>query len=352
MLKIQSSRMSRVVWIGLGFGGMLVVGSAAWLMLWGQGAVHYSAVARIELPVPAPAAPAGVEGGVKPEAAARGRLGPIPAAPDPDLIEDGPLGPVPRIGADGRRPFLTYAGPFDFQDERPRVAVLLLGLGLQADLVDDALALPGAISLEFSPYTPDLPALFERARQAGHEVLLDLPMEPEDYPASDPGPHTLRADGPLEENLKRLGWLLARAPGYVGFAGSGGRFAESEQAAPVLEVLAERGLAMIEVGGDELATAAAAAGLPYAGKALPIDEEPSVLSIDYALAGLEAEALSRGSALAVALGYPVALERLRLWAGTLEDKGLVLAPVSALLIARSGLAPEMQGDARPTRSEG
>ena len=69
-----------------------------------------------------------------------------------------------------------------------------------------------------------------------------------------------------------------------------------------------------------------------------IDDDPSILAIDDALAGLEAEALASGSALGAAQGYPVSLERLRLWATTLDDKGLVLAPVSALVIERSGLA--------------
>ena len=112
-------------------------------------------------------------------------------AVDPSLIEHGPFGPLPRIGPDGRRPLFAYARPFNFEDARPKVAVLILGLGLRAELFEAALALPGPIGLQLSPYAPDLPALVERARRAGHEVLLDLPMEPADYPASDPGPHTL-----------------------------------------------------------------------------------------------------------------------------------------------------------------
>ena len=68
-------------------------------------------------------------------------------------------------------------------------------------------------------------------------------------------------------------------------------------------------------------------------------------AIDGALAGLEAEALQKGSALAIAQGYPVSLDRLRRWAASLGDKGLVLAPVSAVLIEQSGLAAEARGDA-------
>lgn len=260
-----------------------------------------------------------------------------PAADDPALIEDGPFGPLPRIDADGRRPLLVYRRPFDLDQDRPLIAVVVIGLGLQDEVTESALALPGAIGLQFSPYAPGLAAWVARARGGGHEVLLGLPMEPPDFPDSDPGPHTLLADLSLSENTTRLFWLLSQATGYVGLAGSGGRFAESEHAGPLLEELAGRGLGLVEIGSPRLAEAAAAHALPYAGAGQPIDDDPSGVAIDYGLAGLEEEALATGRAIGVAQPYPLSLERLQLWASTLEGKGLVLAPVSALLIERSGL---------------
>jgi polysaccharide deacetylase 2 family uncharacterized protein YibQ len=272
------------------------------------------------------------------------------AAPNPPapaaiaaLIEDGPFGPLPRVAPDGSRPFLAFARPFDFQDRRPRVALLIVGLGLQADLTDAAIGLPAEISLHFSAYGSDLPVWLERARRAGHEVLLDLPMEPADYPASDPGPHALLADDPEQDLLERLDWLLARATGYVAVAGGGGRFAASGQAAAVLNVLARRGLALVELGRSDLAVRASALRLPYASAGAPLDADPRAASIDQALAGLEAEARRSGSALASAQGYPVALIRLRRWAATLADKGLVLAPASAVVAQQSGLAAGARG---------
>jgi hypothetical protein len=341
MRRPTSSPEHRPVWRLLVVALVPLAGIAGWVALAGQGAVRYTGVARVELPLPA--APAWPVDGTPP----RGAVAIGAGALDPSLTEDGPFGPLPRIGPDGRRPFFEYARPFNFEDVRPKVAVLLLGLGLQAELFDAALALPGPIGLQLSPYAPDLPALVERARGAGHEVLLELPIEPADYPASDPGPHTLRADGSGADNLKRLDWLLAQAPGYIALAGGGARFAASDHAGDVLDVLARRGLALIELGASQLADAAAAAGLPYASAPRAIDQDPSVQSIDDALAALEAEALAGGSALGVVQGYPVSLERLLAWAATLEDKGLVLAPVSAVLIEQAGLAPG--ADAWPAR---
>ena len=314
----------------------VLVAGVAWFALAREAALRYAEVARIELPLPPRSAqhvpPAPGPGNVE------------SAVPDLALLEEGPFGPLPRIAPDGRRPFLAYARPFNLEDSRPKVAVLLVGLGLERELLDAALTLPAPISLQFSPYAPDLPALVARARGAGHEVLLDLPMEPADYPASDPGPHTLLAAGGRDENLARLHWVLAQASGYVALAGEGARFAGSDQAEAVLDVLARRGLALIELGDRQLAPTAAGAGLPYASTRRMIDDDPSVLAVDRALAALESEALAAGSALAVARGHPVSLERLRRWAATLEGKGLVLAPASAVLIEQAGLAGELSTD--------
>ena len=340
MRRPTSSLQHRSLWRPLIIALVALVAIAGWLALAGEGGVRYTGVARVELPLPS-AAPHRVDGA--PPVATESGAG----AFDVTLSEAGPFGPLPRIGPDGRRAFFEYARPFNFDDARPKVAILLLGLGLEAELFDAALALPGPVSLQLSPYAPDLPALVGRARRAGHEVLLELPMEPADYPASDPGPHTLLADSSRDGNLQRLNWLLARAPGYIAVAGGGARFTGSEGAGDVLDVLARRGLALIELGASRLEGAAAATGLPYASAPRAIGRDASVLSIDDALAGLEAEALAGGSALGVMHGYPVSLDRLRTWAATLDDKGLVLAPVSAVLIEQAGLA--RGADGRPAR---
>jgi polysaccharide deacetylase 2 family uncharacterized protein YibQ len=337
-LKISLGRRSRWYAIGLA----LVAAGAGWMALGDEGAVRYRGVAMVELPLPpaekrpatATTLPQTGDGAGPGSAHVTDRSTP---SVDPSLIEDGPFGPLPRIGPDGRRPLFAYARPFNFEDRRPKVAVMILGLGLRAELFEAALALPGPIGLQLSPYAPDLPALVEQARRAGHEVLLDLPMEPADYPASDPGPHTLLADNSPEENLKRLDWVLSRASGYAALAGGGGRFAGSEQVAGVLDVLARRGLALIELGAGQLEGAAAAAGLPYTSAPHMIDRDPSAAAIELSLGGLEAAAQAGGSVLGLAQDHPVSLERLRVWAATLADKGLVLAPVSAVLIEQSGL---------------
>lgn len=257
-----------------------------------------------------------------------------PSAPNLDLVDASPSGPLPRISNDGRLPLTTYARPFDTEDERPKIAIIVTGLGPQIDATNASFHLPAAISLSFSPYTEDLPSLFERARLAGHEVLLELPMEPDNYPTDDPGPHTLRASGTSDANLERLIWVLSRAPGYFAVAGSSGAFGKSPEAAPIAKEIASKGLGFIEIDGNKLEGQADNADLAYITTQQWIDETPSADAIKNALADLEAKAKAEGGAIGVAEAYPITLQHLVDWSAELNSRGILLVPVSAILIER------------------
>jgi polysaccharide deacetylase 2 family uncharacterized protein YibQ len=258
-------------------------------------------------------------------------------APDPALVERTAEGPVPGIAGDGRTPWQTYARPFAHDDARPRIALVMSDLGLSSAATRDALArLPGAVTLAFPAHAPDLPTWIEQARRVGHEVLLDLPAEPDAYPKDDPGPGALMTMLPAEENLRRLRRLLARATGYVGvttLSGSGFT-AVPDAVVPVAGELARRGLAILDVRASErslLARAATAAAVPRAIADIRVDRSPSPAAIDAELAALLEIARRDGTAVGVVSPYPVTLERLGLWLPTLAAEGVALAPVSAVV---------------------
>lgn len=258
------------------------------------------------------------------------------AAVDPTLIEPKNDAKLPMIGPDGRQPWSTYARPFNLDDNRPRIAVVLVGLGLSRELTERAMtALPGAISLSFSPYSRNLEAMMTRARRAGHETLIDLPMEPLDFPRDDPGPSTLLTSLSLVDNLNRLEWVLGRTPGYVGVTATmGSQFTTVEDALmPVLEVLKERGLMFVDSRATSRSIAtelASSIQLPRAFNNAFVDMTPSISSIDRSLASLEAIARQQGYAVGIARPLPVTFDRLERWSRTLDGKGLALAPVSAI----------------------
>jgi polysaccharide deacetylase 2 family uncharacterized protein YibQ len=266
----------------------------------------------------------------------------LAAAPDPRLVERGEFGPLPRIGADGARPAQVYARPAPAAAKgRPRIAVLVGGLGLNDQSTALAIAkLPGEMSLAFAPYGANLKALSTRAREAGHEILLQIPMEPFDYPQNNPGPQTLITEAGAAQNLERLHWVMARASGFVGIENFlGARFTAEETAlTPVLKDLAERGLIFVDDGSSARSIAAAiGAGLhlPVRRADMVIDANPSAEMIDAALNKLEAMARDKGIACASASALPITLERLAHWAASLKERGIDLVPISATLNLRA-----------------
>jgi polysaccharide deacetylase 2 family uncharacterized protein YibQ len=268
--------------------------------------------------------PAAVTGGLRP-------------APDPALVEKTRLGPLPRVSPDGRKPWQTYARPFDPGDRRPRVAIIVSGLGLSGAATEAAIQrLPGPVTLAFAPYSKGLPQWIALARAAGHEVLLDLPMEPVNFPANDPGPHTLLTSLTADQNRERLHWLLGRVTGYVGVVNRmGSRFTTSAtHVRPVLKELEKRGLLFVDSRSSLRSVAAQMArevGLPRAINNRFIDGEASRDAIDSRLHEIERIAKASGYAVGIGAPFPVTIDRLVRWAKTLESKKLVLAPISALV---------------------
>jgi polysaccharide deacetylase 2 family uncharacterized protein YibQ len=258
------------------------------------------------------------------------------AAADPALIEQGPYGPLPRIAADGRRPFQVYAAPSDAKTDKPRVAAIVTELGLGRVATEAAIdKLPGAVDLAFSPYAADLDALTGRARAAGHELLLAVPMEPIGYPSNDPGNRALLTAFPAAENIAQLKWLMARFTGYIGVIPSfGSRFlASAGHLSPILNELNARGLMFVDFSPTHDSAAPRIAQqlkLPIAEVTERIDEEPAPDAIEAALAKVEAQARRDGAAIAIGLPYPVTVERLAAWLDGLAAKGIAVVPVSAL----------------------
>ncbi len=259
------------------------------------------------------------------------------ATVDQRLLEQTRHGAIPRIAPDGLRPAEAYARPAtQGNPEAPRIALVIGGLGIGAAGTADALSkLPGPVTFAFAPYANDLENLAARARGDAHEILLQIPMEPFDYPDNDPGPQTLLASLASEQNIDRLYWLLARLQGYVGIANfMGARFTASEQAlAPVLREVAKRGLIYLDDGSSPRSMASQLAGantMPFVKADVVLDAAPTPAEIDRALGRLEAVARERGAAVGFASALPVAIDRIAKWAKAASARGIVLVPVSAL----------------------
>jgi hypothetical protein len=258
---------------------------------------------------------------------------------DPALLETTNQGTLPRIADDGRTPFQAYAPPIAPGDTRPRIAIVISGLGFSAKATSAALdILPPPVTVAFAPYDNDVQRWVSESRRRGHEVLMEVPMEPFDFPDSDPGPHTLRAQASEDENLQRLSWALSRFTGYVGITNLlGGRFmANSDSLAPVMTFLKRRGLMFFDSGSATRSAApdvAHSTGVLFAESAATIDTIQTGMEIDRRLSELEARARASGRAAGAGFIYPVTVQRVAVWAKGLPGRGFVLVPVSAIVPA-------------------
>jgi polysaccharide deacetylase 2 family uncharacterized protein YibQ len=285
-----------------------------------------------------------VIGGSAPDKVEADAVPGLMAGIDARLLEKSRYGMIPVI-ADGLKPFTAYAAEADRVKaaKMPVVAIVVGGLGVGAAKTTDAIMkLPAAVTLAFTPYGSDPGKLAERARAQRHEILLQIPMEPYDYPDNDPGPQTLLTTLGAEQNLDRMYWHLSRFQGYAGIANfMGARFVTADPVMqPIIREAAKRGLGYLDDGSAPRSVApalAASQAMPFAKADFTIDAVPTAGEIDRILAKLESLARERGTAVGVASALPISIERIGVWIKTLESRGIMLVPLTtAMLKSKSG----------------
>ncbi|MCB9970647.1 MAG: divergent polysaccharide deacetylase family protein [Hyphomonas sp.] len=246
---------------------------------------------------------------------------------------------LPRVAPDGRAPADVYARPFLNPGNKPVVALVVGGLGINTTHTWSAIQeLPPEVTLSFAPDATSLQLWIDRARAAGHEVLIETPMEAYDYGRMKMHPQTLLASDDSAGNLKRLNTLLSRATGYFGLINyQGAKFGDDENAVrPVLDELSQRGLALVDDGSldaDRLNRLSGVTHLRYARANVAIDARLTADEIASSLLDLETTALEKGAAFGAGYAFPITIEMAKTWAAGLEQKGILLAPVSALAVA-------------------
>ena len=215
------------------------------------------------------------------------------------------------------------------------IAVIVTGLGQNKTTTDLAIKLPENFSLSFSPYAKDVSIWTNSARSFGHEIMFDLPLEPSNYPASDPGPYGLLVGKGNQENNSRLQWLMSRSKGYVGFLTSQNEVFSSNDDAfkTLLGSFFNRGLMLVmghEPAKNETRQILGDSKTPHVVADLLLDEELSAVAIQSRLVALEKMASKRGYAIGIAQAFPLTIQQLNAWSAQLEKDGYELVPVTLI----------------------
>lgn len=260
----------------------------------------------------------------------------LPIEADAALTETSPFGPLPRVAADGRRPVDVYARPVPgFVGASPKIAIVVGDLGLSQTGTQEALEkLPPQVTLGFAPSGASLDRWTAKARQQGHELLLQVPLEPFDYPDNDPGENTLLVSKDTRQNIENLHRVMGRLTTYVGIVNYMGARFTSEAAAldPVMQEISLRGLLYLDDGSSPRSVAEQSAGkfkTTFARADLVIDAVPTPNEIAGRLTQLEQIARTRGLAVGVASARPATIKALSSWTNGLDGRGITLVPITA-----------------------
>jgi len=257
--------------------------------------------------------------------------------PDKALIEASDTGPLPIRSADGRRPFDVYARPWS-GSRGARVAIVIGGLAVSQTGTQAAIAkLPPEVTLAFAPQGNSIGRWMQAARQSGHEIVMQVPLEPFDYPNVNPGRNTLTVAGPADENLKNLHWALSRTTNYTAVMNyMGARFsADALAMGPFMAELGKRGLAYIDDGSSSRSLAPDLAlkdGVPFVAGDTAIDAVQDRGAILKKLDGLEATARAKGFAVGIGSAFDLTVDTVSAWVAEAKKRGIEIVPISAVAI--------------------
>ncbi|AZV19526.1 divergent polysaccharide deacetylase family protein [Mesorhizobium sp. M7A.F.Ce.TU.012.03.2.1] len=257
--------------------------------------------------------------------------------PDKALIETSETGPLPVRATDGRRPFDVYARPWS-GGRGARVAIVIGGLSVSQTGTQAAIAkLPAEVTLAFAPQGNSIGRWMQAARQGGHEIVMQVPLEPFDYPKVNPGRNTLTVAASADENLKSLHWALSRTTNYTGVMNyMGARFsADAAAMEPFMAELGKRGLAYIDDGSSARSLAPDLAlkdGVPFVAGDMAIDAVQDRGEILKKLDSLEATARAKGTAVGIGSAFDLTVDTVSSWVVEAKKRGIEIVPISAVAI--------------------
>ncbi|RVD62452.1 divergent polysaccharide deacetylase family protein [Mesorhizobium sp. M7A.F.Ca.ET.027.03.2.1] len=257
--------------------------------------------------------------------------------PDKALIETSETGPLPVRATDGRRPFDVYARPWS-GGRGARVAIVIGGLSVSQTGTQAAIAkLPAEVTLAFAPQGNSIGRWMQAARQSGHEIVMQVPLEPFDFPKVNPGRNTLTVAASADENLKSLHWALSRTTNYTGVMNyMGARFsADAAAMEPFMAELGKRGLAYIDDGSSARSLAPDLAlkdGVPFVAGDMAIDAVQDRGEILKKLDSLEATARAKGTAVGIGSAFDLTVDTVSSWVVEAKKRGIEIVPISAVAI--------------------
>ncbi len=219
----------------------------------------------------------------------------------------------------------------------PRVAIIMDDLGRSMQTAQALLDIPLPVVFAILPGEPFAAPMARLAHKNGREVIIHIPMEPQRYPAINPGSDALLTRYTDGELRRRFRTFLKQVPHAIGGNNHmGSHFTENRgKMATVLDEMKQTGLFFVDslTSGRSVAfREARKAGLPAAVRDVFLDNDQDVAKIARQIRKLAKVARHQGSAVGICHPYPQTLAALRQEARYLKEQGIEVVPISSLLV--------------------
>lgn len=259
--------------------------------------------------------------------------------PDTSISQNSEYGILPKLGKNGERAMEIYArepetsGNFGVA----RVVIIVASMGISQSSTQQAISqLSPNFTFAFAPYGNSLNRWMQASRKKGHELLLQVPMEPFGYPQINPGKQTLRTGVSTATNIDNLHWSMGRITNYVGLMNYlGGKISnDTASLMPIFSEISDRGLLFVDDGSSSTSVTEDVAEqslLPFVKGHIRIDKIRTKREIAKNLEKLAAQAKRTGLAIGIANAFPETIKLLVQFARKAPKAGIELTPVSAIV---------------------
>ncbi len=226
--------------------------------------------------------------------------------------------------------------PNNYNVRKAKIAILLTNLGLGKNVTEFAMQLPKEIAFGFSPYTNSLKILMSKAKDTGHEIFIELPLETDKYPLDDVGPLGILTSLDKGENSSRLQSILLAFPNINGvYSLPNERFTDNlVSVEPILDILARHRLLLLygkSTPNISLTQLVSQKKIPIVSCDIYIDLSTEYDQIKQKLEKLEEISRSKGIALGYINSYPITMNALLDWIKNLNYNEVELVLVSEAL---------------------
>jgi polysaccharide deacetylase 2 family uncharacterized protein YibQ len=234
-----------------------------------------------------------------------------------------------------KAPVSPVVSPPPDEKKKPLACIIIDDMGYDRKLADRFLGLNVPLTFSMLPFSPFQEDIARAAEKKGMEIMLHLPMEPDEYPRVDPGPGALLTSMSPDELIRQLTSDIRSVPGAKGVNNHmGSRLtAVSSQMHQVFSILKKEGLFFIDSRTTVNTLCKPSARLlqvPFAERDIFLDHVTTADFVQRQIRKLIEEAEKNGRVVAIGHPHEVTVQVLKDMMPELQKK-VRLVPASKLV---------------------